>query len=105
MPLEKLTLLALISVFITESVDNYWRKEINTFPQKLFTIDADELMSIYLYIIYNMNDSSIFAELDFIQSFTTNITKQSMVGYYYTTVNGCLNFILSVDDKKALVQK
>ena len=104
-PLEKLTLLALISVFITESVDNYWRKEINTFPQKFFTIDADELMSIYLYIIYNMNDSSIFAELDFIQSFTTNITKQSMVGYYYTTVNGCLNFILSVDDKKALVQK
>ena len=102
-PLEKLTVLALTSIKITESIDEYWEKEKNFFPQKFFTIDADELMSIYLYIIYNMNEPSLFTELDFVQNFTTMISKQSMVGYYYTTVNGCLNFIMNVNNKKSFV--
>ena len=54
MPLEKLTVLALVSVIITNSVDKYWEKEKDNLPSKFLTIDADELMSIYLYIIYNM---------------------------------------------------
>ena len=63
-------------------------------------------MSIYLYIVCNVKykDLNIFTELDFIQYFTTIISKQSMVGYYYTTVNGCLNFIMKVNNKESLVK-
>jgi hypothetical protein len=105
-PLEKLTVLAFASILITNSIDEYWEKEKDNLPKKFLTIDADELMSIYLYIVCNVKykDSNIFTELDFIQYFTTIISKQSMVGYYYTTVNGCLNFILKVNNKESLVK-
>ena len=103
-PLEKLTVLAFASILITNSIDEYWEKEKDNFPQKFLTIDADELMSIYLYIVFNMKESNIFTELDFILYFTTIISKQSMVGYYYTTVNGCLNFIMNVNNKESLVK-
>jgi hypothetical protein len=102
-PLDKLSIIALTSVLVTESIDNFWKGE--DVQKKFLTIDADELMSIYLYIIYNMNLNSIYTELDFINYFTGSITKQSMIGYYYTTVEGCLNFIMSVKTKEDLNKK
>ena len=87
---------------ITKSIDEFWIKEKNFLNKKILTIDADELMSIYLYIVYNMKEYNIFTELDFIDNFITSASKQSMVGYYYTTVIGCINYILKVNNKESL---
>ena len=94
-PIEKLTIIALTSIAITKCVDEYWKKE-KDLPPKFLNIDADEIMSIYLYIIYNMNLPSIFTELDFIQHFTTDISKKSMVGYYYTTLRINIQSVFTV---------
>ena len=102
-PIEKLTIIALTSIAITKCVDEYWKKE-KDLPPKFLNIDADEIMSIYLYIIYNMNLPSIFTELDFIQHFTTDISKKSMVGYYYTTLRGCLDFIMKAETIESFVK-
>ena len=51
-----------------------------------------------------MDLPSIYTELDFIKYFTGSITKQSMIGYYYTTVEGCLAFIMSVKTKEDLTK-
>ena len=102
-PLDKLSIIALTSVLITESIDNFWKGK--KIEKKLLNIDADELMSIYLYITYNMDLPSIYTELDFINYFTGSITKQSMIGYYYTTIEGCLNFIMSAKTKEDLNKK
>ena len=102
-PLDKLSIIALTSVLITESIDNFWKGK--KIEKKLLNIDADELMSIYLYITYNMDLPSIYTELDFINYFTGSITKQSMIGYYYTTIEGCLNFIMSSKTKEDLNKK
>ena len=102
-PIEKLTIIALTSIAITKCVDEYWKKE-KDLPPKFLNIDADEIMSIYLYIIYNMNLPSIFTELDFIQHFTADISKKSMVGYYYTTLRGCLDFIMKAETKESFVK-
>ena len=102
-PIEKLTIIALTSIAITKCVDEYWKKE-KDLPPKFLNIDADAIMSIYLYIIYNMNLPSIFTELDFIQHFTTDISKKSMVGYYYTTLRGCLDFIMKAETKESFVK-
>ena len=102
-PIEKLTIIALTSIAITKCVDEYWKKE-KDLPPKFLNIDADEIMSINLYIIYNMNLPSIFTELDFIQHFTTDISKKSMVGYYYTTLRGCLDFIMKAETKESFVK-
>ena len=103
-PLEKLIVIALISVIITDCVDKYWESLKNDLPGKFLNIDADELMSIYLYIIYKLKMPSLFIQLDFIKYFTTNISKQSMIGYYYTALEGCLNFILSLEDKSSFLR-
>jgi hypothetical protein len=98
-PLEKLTVMALTSIMITDRIDEFWKNEKNL-PEKFLNIEADELMSIYLYIVYNMDISSILTQLDFIKYFTTPVTKQSMIGYYYTTVDGCIHFILDNENKE-----
>ena len=103
-PLDKLTIIALTSVIITKSVDNFWKGINIKNPKKFLNIDADELLSIYLYIIYNINLPSIYTELDFINYFTGSITKQSMIGYYYTTIEGCLNFIMSSKCKEDFIK-
>ena len=103
-PLDKLTIIALTSVIITKSVDNFWKGINIKNPKKFLNIDADELLSIYLYIIYNINLPSIYTELDFINYFTGSITKQSMIGYYYTTIEGCLNFIMSAKCKEDFIK-
>ena len=103
-PLEKLTIIALISVIITDCIDQYWGSIKNEIPPKFLNIDADELISIYLFIIYKLNMHSLFVHLDFIRYFTTQISKQSMIGYYFTAVEGCLNYILKAEDKKAFLK-
>ena len=102
-PLDKLTIIALTSVLITDEVDNYWKGE-KVFKDYL-TIEADDLMAIYLYIIYNMDLPSIFTELDFIKYFTGSTTKQSMIGYYFSTIEGCLTFIMDSKTKEDLKKK
>ena len=51
-----------------------------------------------------MNTESIYTQLDFIQNFTGIATKQSMIGYLYTTVEGCLKFIMQAQSKKDLAK-
>ena len=103
-PLDKLTIIALTSALITDCVDKFWKGEEGLDNQYL-SINADELMSIYLYIVYNMNLPSIYTQLDFINNFTGVATKQSMIGYYYTTVEGCLNFIMNISKKDDFICK
>ena len=100
-PLEKLTIIALESALITISVNNFWRDK-KKLSNNFLRIDADQLLSIYLYIIFKMNTDTIYTQLDFIQNFIGIASKQSMVGYFFTTVDGCIKFIMSVKSKADL---
>ena len=102
-PLDKLTVIALVSVLITDYVDHFWKGE-NIKQDNFLRIDSDELLSIYLYIICKMNTESIYTQLDFIQYFTGIASKQSMIGYFYTTVEGCLKYIMQAESKKDLAK-
>ena len=102
-PLDKLTVIALTSVLINDSIDEFW-KETKNISAKFLTIDADQLMSIYLYIVNNMNLSSIYNHLDFIRHFTGESTKNSMFGFYFTVMEGCLSLIKEANTKKDLIE-
>ena len=93
-PLEKLIIISYLSILITQSVENYWSNINEDIPSNFLNLDADEIMSIYLYIIYKLDSSSILAHLEIIKHFTTNYTKQTVLGYYYSTFEGCLRYIL-----------
>ena len=104
-PLDKLTIIALVSVLITDCIDEFWKTEMENLDSKFLKVDADELISIYLYIIYNLDLPSLYTQLDFIEHFTGSITKQSMIGYYFTSVVGSLEFIMSSEKKEDLLPK
>ena len=99
-PLDKLTIIAIVSAIITDCVDECWKVQKNKIPDNFLKIDSDELLSIYLFIICKMNTESIYTQLDFIQYFTGTVTKQSMIGYFYTTFEGCLKFLMSIEKKE-----
>ena len=100
-PLEKLTIIALVSALITTSVNSFWKDQKNL-PNYFLRIDADESLSIYLYIICKMNTGTIYTQLDYIQNFIGTASKQSMFGYFYNYVDECIKFLISTKSKKDL---
>ena len=98
-PLEKLIIIASISSLITECVNRYWKSMERFIQPSMLSIDADELMTIFMYIIYKCHMPLLFVHADFIKYFTSPTTKSTMIGYYYTTLQGCLDFLLEVKDK------
>ena len=102
-PLDQLTIIALVSPLITDNINNCW-KDVKGLKKNFLCVDSDELLSIYLYIICKMKTDSIFTHLDLIKHFTGTNSKQSMIGYFYTTVDGCVKYIMSIKSKDDLKQ-
>ena len=98
-PLGKLIIVSAVSNIITECVNNFWENMQYIIKPEMLSIDADELMTIFIYIIYKCKMPSLFIHSDFIKYFTTPMTKSAMIGYYYTTLQGCLEFILDCQSK------
>jgi hypothetical protein len=98
-PLEKLVIIASVSSLITQSVNKYWKNMGRYIEPSMLSIDADELMTIFMYIIYKSNMPLLFVHADFIKYFTSPTTKSTMIGYYYTTLQGCLDFLLEIKEK------
>jgi hypothetical protein len=101
-PFEKMMLIATISTEITECVNNYWKEFENVITSSLLNIDADDLMTIFIYIIIKSNMSELLIHSKFIKEFTTSTTRSTMMGYYYTTLEASLIYILSIRDKSDL---
>jgi hypothetical protein len=104
-PYEKMMIIANISSQITESINNYWKDLAKVITSSLLNIDADELMTIFIYIIIKSQMSDILIHSKFIKEFTTMTTKSTMIGYYYTTLEASLIYILEVKDKNELMKR
>ena len=98
-PLGKLIIVSAVSNIITECVNNFWENMQYIIKPEMLSIDADELMTIFIYIIYKCKMPSLFIHSDFMKYFTTPMTQSAMIGYYYTTLKGCLDFILNCESK------
>ena len=55
-------------------------------------------MTIYIYIIIHSQLSEIFIHSAFVKYFTTAQTKSTMMGYYFSTLEGSLDYLLSIND-------
>ena len=100
-PFEKLIILASVGTLITSCVKKFWEPLEEYITPTFLNIEADELMSIYLYIVYKIKMPNLFVHVDFIKYFTCLSTKSTMIGYYYTVLEGCLSTILENDDKES----
>ena len=79
-PLEKLIIIASISSLITECENECWKNLERFIQPSMLSFDADELMTIFIYIIYKCHMPLLFVHADFIKYFTSPTTKSTMIG-------------------------
>ena len=93
-PLEKMITIASISSIIINSIYNFWKPIEELVKPSFLNVEADEIIKIFTYIVYTSKMSELVVHLDFIKYFTISATKKTMIGYYYSIVQGALNTIL-----------
>ena len=98
-PYEKMLIIGNISLEITSCINEYWKNLDNIITKSLLRIDADELMSIFIYIIIKSQYPELLIHIKIIKEFTTCITKNTMMGYYYVTLDASIMYILDIKDK------
>jgi hypothetical protein len=103
-PFEQMIIIASISTEITESVNNFWKRMTSVLTPSLLNIEADDLMSIFIYIIINSQMADILVHAKFLKEFTTGVTRSTMIGYYYTTLEASLIYLLEVREHSDLLQ-
>lgn len=104
-PFQKMLIIANLSLEIIKCVNDYWEGMDKVIPPDLLNIDADELLTIFIYIIIKGNISEILIHQKFIADFTTAITKRTMIGYYFTTIESALIYLNTTKSKKNLCDK
>jgi len=104
-PFEKMMLISTISLEITECVNDFWKEFEHIIAPNNLNIDADELMSIFIYILIKSDLYDLLIHTRIIKDFTTSSSKSTMIGYYYVTLEASLLYILeikSISDLKSL---
>ena len=104
-PFEKLIVMASVSAEITECVDNFWNGYNDLIDRSKLTISSDDLMSIFVYLIIKSQMNDLMIHLAFIRYFTTPSTKSTMMGYYFTTFEGSVNFLMEFNSLEDLINK
>lgn len=103
-PFEKMLIIATISAQIIKCVNDFWDKNNELIKKSFLNIDADELMSIFIYLIIKAQIPDLFIHISFIQYFTTAATKSTMMGYYFTTLEGAMDFLIKQTDLNIFTQ-
>ena len=60
-------------------------------------------MNIFIYIIFKAKMSDIIIYCKIISLFTTYTTKSSMIGYYYSTFEASISYILQIKNVKDIL--
>jgi len=97
-------LIANLSKEITDAVNEFWSDISISLETSLLDINADELMAIFLYLIFKSKFPQIIYHLNLIREFTTTITRNSVVGYYFVTLDASIMYINSLNDRADLIE-
>ena len=82
-PLDKLFLINKLSRSISDSINEFWTKVVTYNKKNDLGIDADNLLSIFTYIVLKSNIENIIEQIKFIEYLTSDKTRTSMIGYYH----------------------
>lgn len=104
-PYEKMAVIASISNEITDCVNDFWKDMEKIITSSLLNIDADELMSIFIYIIIKAQMPNLIIHMKMIKEFTTCITKTTMMGYYFVTLDASIIYILELNENNLKINK
>jgi hypothetical protein len=101
-PFEKMEVLYSMGNDVIENINNIWKPLENFLPKNFLSVDGDELIKIFGYILIKAKMPEILSHLSFIKNFTTKDTKSSMIGYYYTTIEAGVLLAKKIEEKDYL---
>ena len=96
-PFDKISLLASISTDVIDNVMKAWKHLEDNLPKNYLSIDGDELILIFSFIVIKAEMPELLTHLFFIGNFITQDMKSSMIGYYYTTIEASVITVKGVD--------
>ena len=103
-PFEKMMIIASISNEITDCINDFWTEMENYIKKDFLGIEAEQIMTIFIYIIIKSGITDIFVHCKMIKYFTTCTTKSSMIGYYYSTIEASITYIKTLKNIDELFQ-
>ena len=92
-PFDKMMIIASMSTEITQCVDTYWNKMDDYLPNYFLSINADEFLSLFIFVVIKAQFPELIIHQKIIQYFTTKTTKSSTIGYYNLTLNAAIEYI------------
>ena len=104
-PFEKILLIAAISDQIMESATSFWKDMEQYIEKDYLFIEADEITSIFLYIIIQAQMPEILIYCKIINNFTTQFTKGFNIAYNYTLLEASVDYIRELKDINDLYEK
>ena len=104
-PFEKIILIAAISDQIMENANSFWKDMAPYIEKDYLFIEADEIMTIFLYIIIQAQMPDILLFCKIIKNFTTQFTKAFNISYNYTLLEASIDYINELKDVKELMNK
>ena len=93
-PIHKLKTILKVIELMSISIEDFYKSYGITNIKKL---DADQTLSICLYIVAKSGLSDIITHCKIIERFSTSNVLNSVSGYYATTLEACVNCICAMD--------
>ena len=98
-PIDKINVLYSMGNEVIENINKVWKPLEKYLPKNYLSVDGDELIKIFGYILIKAKMPEILSHLSFIKNFTTKDTKSSMIGYYYTTIEAGVILAKKMEEK------
>ena len=103
-PFEKMLIFASLGNEIKSCVDDFWKDLDGYVKSELLGVEAEQLMTIFIYIIAKARINDIIVHCKLIQLFTTSVIKSSMMGYYYSNAKASVSYIQNLKNIKELLK-
>ena len=103
-PFEKIVIIAAISDQITESATTFWSEMEKYIKKDFLSIEADEIMAIFLFIVIRSQMPEIIIFSKMITNFTTPGTRAFSIAYNFTLLEASLEYLSSIRNLKELIK-
>ena len=103
-PFEKMLIFANLGNEITNCVNDFWKDMEDFIKNDLLGIEAEQLMTIFIFILLKTQINDMLVHCKMIQLFTTSVIKSSMVGYYYSNAEASVSYIQKLKNVQELLK-
>ena len=103
-PFEKIVIIAAISDQIMECATSFWSEMDKYIKTGYLSIEADEIMTIFLFIMIKCQMPEIIIFSKMITNFTTPSTRAFSISYNFTLLEASLEYISTLKNLKELIK-